>query len=91
MRRLALALLALGLLVGCGEPVTSGTVVAKRELKVEDLATQMAGKAWQADNARALLDEAPGAYKDIDTVMENQKDLVLIEHTLTQVLNYKGQ
>ena len=22
------------------------------------------------------LDEAPGAYKDIDTIMENQKDLV---------------
>ena len=33
---------------------------------------------------------APAAYKDIDQVMADQKDLVEIEHTLRQVLNYKG-
>jgi RNA-splicing ligase RtcB len=30
------------------------------------------------------------AYKDIDEVMENSKDLVKVEHTLCQVLNVKG-
>jgi tRNA-splicing ligase RtcB (3'-phosphate/5'-hydroxy nucleic acid ligase) len=37
-----------------------------------------------------LLDEIPGAYKDIDEVMENAKTLVTIEHTLKQIINVKG-
>lgn len=36
------------------------------------------------------LDEAPGAYKDIDVVMENQKDLVKILHKLTPLAVIKG-
>lgn len=36
------------------------------------------------------LDEAPGAYKDIDVVMENQKDLVDIEVELTPLAVIKG-
>lgn len=48
----------------------------------------MEGKAW--NHSRALLDEHPDAYKDIDAVMEAQADLVTIEHRLTQVLNLKG-
>lgn len=31
-----------------------------------------------------------GAYKDIDVVMENSKELVKIEHTLRQIVNVKG-
>jgi RNA-splicing ligase RtcB len=30
------------------------------------------------------------AYKDIDEVMENSTGLVKVEHTLTQLLNVKG-
>jgi tRNA-splicing ligase RtcB len=30
------------------------------------------------------------SYKDIDQVMADQADLVSVEHTLLQVLNYKG-
>lgn len=30
------------------------------------------------------------AYKNIDEVMENAKELVKIEHTLKQILNVKG-
>jgi tRNA-splicing ligase RtcB len=37
-----------------------------------------------------VLDEIPSAYKDIDTVMANQMDLVDIVHTLKQVMNVKG-
>ncbi len=36
------------------------------------------------------LDEAPGAYKDIDTVMANQTDLVDIEIALTPLAVVKG-
>jgi tRNA-splicing ligase RtcB len=32
----------------------------------------------------------PGAYKDIDIVMENQRDLVEVVHTLKQVICVKG-
>lgn len=63
---------------------------AKRELSIESLHEAMAGKAWQSRDAEALLDEHPASYKDIDQVMEDQKDLVEVVHTLHQVLNYKG-
>jgi RNA-splicing ligase RtcB len=32
----------------------------------------------------------PTRYKDIDTVMENQRDLVEVVHTLKQVVCVKG-
>lgn len=61
---------------------------AKRNLDVESLNVAMEGKTWNVDPA--LLDEHPDAYKDINEVMANQADLVTIDHTLTQILNYKG-
>ncbi len=63
---------------------------AKKVFSVDDLAAQMAGHTWLSARADALLDEIPAAYKDIDQVMADQRDLVEIEHTLRQVLNYKG-
>jgi RNA-splicing ligase RtcB len=50
----------------------------------------MAGRAWQASDAQALLDEAPDAYKPIDVVMRDQTDLVEIEHEFRAVANCKG-
>lgn len=50
-------------------------------------------KAMEGVTARLrpqLIDEIPGAYKDIDEVMENSKELVRIEHTLKQIVNIKG-
>lgn len=38
----------------------------------------------------SITDELPSAYKDIDVVMANQKDLVEIVHTLKAVLCVKG-
>lgn len=61
---------------------------AKKNLTFESLESLMEGKAWNHD--AALLDEHPDSYKDIDVVMENQRDLVRIDHTLHQILNYKG-
>jgi tRNA-splicing ligase RtcB len=63
---------------------------AKKRFTVEQLEAQMAGKAWNRDRARALLDEIPDAYKDVESVMDDQRDLVETEHVLHQVLNYKG-
>jgi tRNA-splicing ligase RtcB (3'-phosphate/5'-hydroxy nucleic acid ligase) len=37
-----------------------------------------------------VLDETPGAYKDIDAVMRAQHDLVEIVHTLRQIVVVKG-
>jgi tRNA-splicing ligase RtcB len=63
---------------------------AKKLFTEADLAEQMAGKVWMSSRARALVDEIPSAYKDIDQVMADQADLVEVLHTLRQVLNYKG-
>lgn len=62
---------------------------ARKLLTQESLVERMAGKAWNLD-PKALLDEHPEAYKDINEVMANQEDLVTVEHTLHQILNYKG-
>ena len=63
---------------------------ARKTLSVEALQAQMDGRAWQASDAQALLDEAPDAYKPIDAVMRDQADLVEIEHELRAIANYKG-
>ena len=62
---------------------------AKRQLTTESLEDVMKGKTWNG-NAQALLDEHPDAYKHIDRVMDDQKDLVETVHVLRQILNYKG-
>jgi tRNA-splicing ligase RtcB len=65
-----------------------GRKEAARRFTVEDLAAQTAGVECRKD--AAVLDEIPAAYKDIDVVMENQRDLVEVVHTLKQVLCVKG-
>jgi tRNA-splicing ligase RtcB len=37
-----------------------------------------------------MLDESPGAYKSIESVMAAQEDLVDVVHTLHQVVCVKG-
>ena len=63
---------------------------ARREFTTDSLSSMMEGKAWNKDNAKALLDEHPDAYKPIEQVMEDQKDLVSPAHLLRQIVNYKG-
>ena len=53
-----------------------------------DLHAQTAGVICRKD--KGVLDEIPGAYKDIDQVMANQRDLTEILHTLKQVVCVKG-
>lgn len=54
----------------------------------QDLEAQTRGVECRKD--KGVIDEIPGAYKDIDAVMENQCDLVEVVHTLKQVLCVKG-
>ena len=63
---------------------------ARKEVSLEEFKSSMEGREWQSGKADQLIDEAPQAYKDIDQVMADQADLVAVEHTLHQILNYKG-
>ncbi|WP_371781675.1 RtcB family protein [Streptosporangium subroseum] len=63
---------------------------ARAELTAVSLTEAMSGKTWNNDRAGSLVDEHPLAYKSIDQVMADQKDLVEIQHALTQIFNYKG-
>lgn len=61
---------------------------ARKTFTTEDLVAQTTGVECRKDGG--VLDEIPGAYKDIDQVMENQKDLVKIVATLKQFMCIKG-
>jgi tRNA-splicing ligase RtcB len=61
---------------------------AKRRFNRRDLEEQTVGVECRKDGG--VIDEIPGAYKDIDEVMSNQSDLVEVVHTLKQVVCIKG-
>ena len=61
---------------------------AKRRFSVDDHIKATEGVECRKD--RDVVDETPAAYKDIDAVMEAQKDLVEIAHTLRQIICVKG-
>jgi tRNA-splicing ligase RtcB len=61
---------------------------AQKKYGIADLIEQTQGVVCRKD--KGVLDEIPGAYKDIDEVMANQADLVEPLHTLKQVLCVKG-
>lgn len=61
---------------------------ARKTFTMDQLESDMQGIEWS--HSSAFLDEIPAAYKDIDIVMEDAKDLVSIKHTLHQIINVKG-
>jgi tRNA-splicing ligase RtcB len=61
---------------------------ARKEFTRAQLDAAMEGIEWR--HSDAFLDEIPGAYKPIDVVMEDAKDLVEVRHTLRQIVNVKG-
>lgn len=65
----------------------SRTEAAKR-FTVEDHVKATMGVECRKDVS--VIDETPGAYKDIDAVMAAQSDLIEVVHTLKQVLCVKG-
>jgi tRNA-splicing ligase RtcB len=71
---------------GAGRVMSRGK--AKKAFTIADAEEQTKGIVCKKDST--ILDELPLAYKSIDSVMENQKDLVKIVATLKQVLCVKG-
>jgi tRNA-splicing ligase RtcB len=61
---------------------------AKRRFNQRDVEQQTSGVECRKDSG--VIDEIPGAYKNIDEVMANQADLVEVVHTLKQVVCVKG-
>ena len=61
---------------------------ARQSFTIDDFDRDMAG--IEVNRSEAFLDELPGAYKDIDLVMEQSADLVEILHTFRQIVNVKG-
>lgn len=61
---------------------------AKQRFSVEE--HKLATKGIECRKDAGVIDETPGAYKDIDAVMAAQKDLVEVVHTLRQVVCVKG-
>jgi tRNA-splicing ligase RtcB len=71
---------------GAGRRMSRGE--ARRHFTEADLREQTSGVECRKDGT--VLDEIPGAYKDIGEVMANQRDLVEIVAELKQVLCVKG-
>lgn len=71
---------------GAGRRLSRGA--AKRKFTVEDLREQTQGVECRKDEG--VIDEIPGAYKDIDVVMANQSDLVEVVAELKQLMCVKG-
>ncbi|MGN6239420.1 MAG: RtcB family protein, partial [Cellulosimicrobium cellulans] len=61
---------------------------AKKTFTLDDLAVQTAGVECRKD--AGVLDEIPGAYKDLDEVVRAQSDLVEVVARLTTLLCVKG-
>lgn len=61
---------------------------AKQLITLEEHANSLNSVECKKDES--TLDESPGAYKNIDSVMAAQSDLVEIVHTLRQILCIKG-
>jgi len=60
----------------------------KKNFAVEDVEIQTQGVECRKD--KGIIDEIPDAYKDIDSVMANQSDLIEVVHTLKQIVCVKG-
>lgn len=71
---------------GAGRKMSRGA--AKRTFTVDDLAEQTVGVECRRDPG--VVDEIPGAYKDLSQVIAEQRDLVEVVHHLKQVVCVKG-
>lgn len=71
---------------GAGRRMSRGA--AKKQFTLEDVFKQTAGVECKKD--ASVIDELPGAYKDIDVVMKNQEDLVEVVAELRQIVCVKG-
>ena len=75
---------------GAGRAHSRGSARRQLSLQHEIEAVAAAGGKVFASSPEAVLDEMPGAYKDLDEVMANQSDLVRPVRRLTPIGTYKG-
>lgn len=71
---------------GAGRAMSRGE--AKRRFTLDD--HRLATEGVECRKDKDVIDETPAAYKNIDAVMEAQRDLVEVVHTLKQVVCVKG-
>jgi tRNA-splicing ligase RtcB len=71
---------------GAGRRMSRGA--AKKRFTLDDLRAETEGVECRKD--RGVLDEIPSAYKRIDKVMAEQRDLVEVVAELKQVMCIKG-
>jgi tRNA-splicing ligase RtcB len=71
---------------GAGRRMSRGA--ARKAITLEDHAKATAGIECRKD--ADVIDESPAAYKNIEAVLEAQRDLVEVVHALRQVVNVKG-
>jgi tRNA-splicing ligase RtcB len=63
---------------------------AKATFTVEQVAAQMEARDIECRMREAIIDEAPGSYKDIEETIHHAQDLIHPVYQLRQVLNVKG-
>jgi tRNA-splicing ligase RtcB (3'-phosphate/5'-hydroxy nucleic acid ligase) len=71
---------------GAGRRFSRGE--ARRRFSMADFEAAM--KGIECRHSPELIDELPGAYKDIDAVIANSEDLIEVDQVLGQVLSVKG-
>lgn len=71
---------------GAGRRMSRGQ--ARQVFTLADLAEQTAGVECRKD--RGVLDEIPGAYKDLNQVLAHEEDLVRVHTPLQTLLSVKG-
>ena len=61
---------------------------ARKQFTKEQLEESMKGIEYRKTDA--FIDEIPHAYKDVNVVINNAKDLIKVRHKLNQIINVKG-
>lgn len=79
--------------INCSAPHGAGRLMgrgqAKRELSLEEFKNQMEG-IHSISVSEDTLDEAPNAYKPIESILENILEMVTIEEVVKPIYNFKA-
>jgi tRNA-splicing ligase RtcB len=65
-----------------------GRNAARKAITAAEFAASLSGTYSRA--SMSYVDEAPAAYKDVDVVIERQRDLIEVVHTLRPLMTLKG-
>ena len=79
--------------INCSAPHGAGRLMgrgqAKRELSLEEFKNQMEG-IHSICISENTLDEAPNAYKPIESILENISEMITIEEVVKPIYNFKA-